>query len=163
MGTRTTRSAVLGSAFFAFLAWRGAVTFAACARELLATDAGVLRSALTWSEDQRIRATLAARDERLEVRRGLQYELYRAVMDHVEPEGQVLALAEPGRGKNTVGPLHFLIFPRIVVRLETLPPEIGDAHVEHVYVLDFEGAHEDALASRCSSVARGPDWSLWRL
>ena len=153
---------MVGSALLAFVAWRGAVTFAACARELLDADPAVLRGAVTWNEDRRIRMTLATRDQRIGARTGLEYELYRAVMDRVEPEGQILALAEPGRGKNVVGPLHFLIFPRVVVRLETLP-EVVDKPLEHVYLLDFEGAHEEALAARFSSVARGPDWSLWRL
>lgn len=161
MSTRTRSPIAFALLFLAFVVWRGGLAIAACGRELASIRDGSLRNALTWSEEERIRSTLAARDVRVGLPRGMQYELYRAVMDHVEPEGLIHALAEPGRGKNVLAPLHFLVFPRIVIRLEELP-RVDAPLGAHVYALDFGGAHEAELAATCDVVARGASWSLWR-
>lgn len=156
------RTGLLGWALLALLAWRATVSAASLADGFRTARLGDYRRALTLSEDERIRSTLA---QQLVFKgavrpRDYLHELYRALLAHVPPGQWVFALAESDE-KRVLAALRLLLYPRLLSIQKGLPGgELRPPKVP-LYVLDFQGRHGGVLERFFSPVVRGPDWVLW--
>jgi hypothetical protein len=151
---------VLVALLLVWLAWRTlAGTF-----ELLGEFGDVttwLVPSLTWTEDERIARSLVARDHKLGVPPGYHHELYRAVIEHVPPEGALLFDLRTGleRVKSVVH-LGTLAFPRRILR-NRAQPDPDWKLPPSTCVLTFGDALDVELEGRLRRLASGPDWTLW--
>jgi hypothetical protein len=143
-----------------WLVWRTLAGTIGLLGELVSIPAWIV-PALTLSEDERIARTLEARDEKLGVAPGYHHALYRAVVEHVPPDGTLLfdVRTDLERAKSVIH-LGALAFPRLVLRNRARP----DADLElppRTYVLTFDEEVRAFLQGRLRELATGPDWSLW--
>lgn len=170
---------VLVALLLVWLVWR---TLAGTI-ELLGEFGGVtswLVPSLTYTEDERVARSLAARDQKLGVPPGYHHQLYRAVIEHVPPEGALLfdmrslldqrarrddareapnGRSELERAKSIVH-LNSLAYPRRILRNRASPG--ADWELPPLtYVLTFGDALHAQLEGRLKRLASGPDWTLW--
>jgi len=156
-----TRSRLVLVLLLGWLAWRGAAAAGAMGTELAAIEPSWLRAACTLSEEERIQHTLEQQDAALGLPRGYHGELYRALMQKVEPAGKILIARGKGTPKErNVGALAALIFPR------EFQPGLGKLSKQWtappgIYVLDFEDELRAVLAEHLQPLASGANWTLW--
>ena len=156
------RPRVLLAALLLLLVWRGAASAYALLAELGGGGGEHLFAALTASEEERIRLTLAQQDEAQDLPRGYHDELLRAILAHVEPGGQIVTLRRRGMPRErNLAALNALVFPRTFVRVQ------GTAAADWVpppgtIVLDFDDELRAELAPRMQVLAQGANWALWR-
>lgn len=151
---------VLVALLLVWLVWR---TFAGTF-ELLGEFGGITDwfvPSLTFTEDQRIARSLVARDQKLGVKPGYHHELYRAVIEHVPPEGALLfdLRTDVERAKSVVH-LGTLAFPRRILR-NRAQPDADWKLPPSTFVLTFGDALDALLEPRLRRLASGPDWTLW--
>ncbi len=153
----------LGFALFLFLLWRAAAAADELARRIRGGGGTAVRQALTFSEDERIRATLDRQqlDKGLDRPAGYLHELYSVLRDEVPSGAWIFAVEKDGLDELGLSALRFLLYPRLLYIQRRISGDELPWRPERTYVLDFGGSQESELEEHFEPVARGPDWALW--
>ena len=146
--------------------WRAAASATSLARELWATSFRTLESALTLSEEQRIRAFLTATEAVMKLPDGDLVEVYAVLRGQVGRHDRVWVKAERGSGFDLAASyLAVLLFPRQGEGISVLPlepPEAGPLGAVQEWCLALTTGERADLERWGECTASGQAYSLWR-
>lgn len=143
-----------------FLAWRGVAASWKIVQEVRGVHPKALRASLTYSEEERIRASLAVYDkaEELEL-----YKLYRAVDDHGRRDATLFVIGgEDPHILRALTAMTGFFYPRRVHIARRLPGVQERRVAPELLVLTLRGPYRDSPTGFKEPIVTTPAWTLWK-
>lgn len=157
--------AALHALLVLFVLWRAGAAAIELGREQAQAEPAELRAALTLGEEARIERELARWEREGGLPVGWEYELFRAVREHV-PDGAEVHFVAGRELRPALAFTHFfvLLYPRRFRSDPAIPPDWRTLlrRDESLFVLEVEQPATPGLEEVFELVAQGKGFRLWR-
>jgi hypothetical protein len=160
MSSSSAKHRTIALLLVTFLAWRAVAASWKIAQEVRGVHPEVLRAALTYSEEERIRASLGLYDEgeALEL-----YKLYRAVDDHGRRDATLFVVGgEDPHILRALTAMTGFFYPRRVHIARRLPEPQERRVAPELLVLTLRGPYRDSPTGFKEPIVATPAWTLWK-